>query len=318
MASEFELIKRYFANFIQNDYVSLSIGDDAALTHVPPSYELVTTVDTLAADVHFFSSASPELIAHKALAVNLSDLAAMGAQPSWFTLSLTLPSHDAQWLKGFAKGLSHIASERNVALVGGDTVKGPLSITIQACGLVKKGSALLRSGASVGDSIYLTGELGGAALALEFLRQNKKVPDHLLKRLHQPEPRIEHGLALLDIASSAIDISDGMLADLAHILSASNVGAEVLFEDIPLPVFDNAEAKRSSLIEYAFNGGDDYELCFTVPQESEEKLSQSLKEKALSAYKIGHIVSEPGIRGIDSQGQKHSLEIKGYDHFASS
>ena len=317
--SEFDLIKRYFTNIGGNQFVRLGIGDDAAITTIPESHELVTTVDTLVADVHFYSDTAPELIGHKALAVNLSDLAAMAATPAWFTLSLSLPAKDEDWLRGFSKGIASLARLYDIALVGGDTVKGPLNITIQACGLVEKGMALLRSGARIGDAIYVTGELGDASLALSLIKdENRSLSDlgELLEQLHKPLPRVKQGLLLNGLATSAIDISDGLVADLSHILNASNVGGELILDSIPISDKARSVADEDGLLDKALYGGDDYELCFTVPQANEDALLNLMDEQGYKIYRIGHVVAGSGVLGIDGNGNTKILSAVGYDHFA--
>lgn len=315
--SEFELIRQYFERqAIVRDDVVLGIGDDAALLRVPEGYELVVTVDTLIAGVHFPEHTASAAIGHKALAVNLSDLAAMGAEPAWFTLALTLPEGDAVWLEGFASGLHDLAMQAGVALVGGDTTRGPLSITIQAMGLVPQGQALRRDGAHAGDLIYVSGRLGAAGLALDGLQGRLTVTAgeqaSLQPGLDRPQPRLVDGMKLRGLASSAIDISDGLLADLGHILERSGgLGASLRLADIPLAAV-GAIAYETRL-RAALYAGDDYELCFTVPVSRSENLAAVLPD----ARCIGVVEMEPGLRGITSAGERIALDVRGYDHFGA-
>ncbi|MBL1292358.1 MAG: thiamine-phosphate kinase [Thiotrichales bacterium] len=317
---EFDLIAQYFSKLGHNELVQLGVGDDAAITTVPVDCELVTTVDTLIAGVHFFPDAEPASIAYKALAVNLSDLAAMAAKPTWFTLSLTLPEIDKVWLAEFSRGLSELALEHGIALIGGDTVRGPLSITIQACGLVEQGQALRRDGAKVGDGIFVTGSLGDACLALAFIKGENSIDSVnqsiICEKLHCPIPRVKAGLNLSHFANSAIDISDGLAADLSHILTKSGVGAELLLKSIPL-----SDAMRNSVSEddgykMAFYGGDDYELCFTVPKNKSDAMLAHLEAENCSVYRIGTIIEEKGLWCIGAGGERESVESRGYDHFS--
>lgn len=317
--SEFDLIRRYFTKLGGNEFVRLGVGDDAAITTIPDGFELLTTVDTLVADVHFFAATAPELVGYKCLAVNLSDLAAMAARPSWYTLSITLPKVDETWLAGFSRGMFELARQYNLALVGGDTVRGPLSMTVQACGVVEQGKALRRSGAKPGDKIYVTGCLGDARLALEFLKKETDITEPYRKlvcdKLHRPTARIAHGLLLCGVASAAIDISDGMVADLSHILECSDVGAELALDDIPLSEAMRASGSALKGQHRALYGGDDYELCFTVPLDKEEAMLAQMKAHGLAVFCIGKIVTEKGVRGRSANGQLADLKISGYDHF---
>ena len=317
--SEFDLIKRYFTQLGNNDCVQLGVGDDAAITSVPAGYDLVTTVDTLVADVHFFGGTAPELIGYKALAVNLSDLAAMSATPVWFTLAIALPELDEPWLLAFSRGLANLASQYNITLIGGDTVKGPLTITIQACGIVERGKALRRDGASVGDLIYVTGPLGDARLALEYLKGerglDKAYQTAVCDKLHKPVARVAQGLVLKDFASAAIDVSDGLVADLSHLLERSDVGAELMLVSIPVSEPMRASVDESEMQTLALYGGDDYELCFTVPPNNEAAMLAQMSANEFNVYRIGAIMLEEGLRCIDADGKATMLKISGYDHF---
>ena len=317
-ATEFSLINHYFARHAQvHDDVVLGIGDDAAVLRVPAGQELVVTTDTMVAGVHFPASATAVDIGHKLLAVNLSDIAAMGAIPRWASLALTLPEVDDDWLEGFCQGLFTLAAEHNVALIGGDTTRGPLTLSITLQGLVPAGQALRRDGAKVGDAIYVSGYLGDAGLALQHeLGQCSvaKVTDLLLK-LHRPTPRVELGQALRGLASAAIDISDGLLADLGHILEASHVGARL--ELAALPVSAAVQAiTRSGDWRLPLAAGDDYELCFTVPPSQETALQAKLAGLALPVSRIGQIEAEAGLRCFDAGGACYTPQATGYEHFA--
>ena len=321
--SEFDLIRRYFTDKQSNRAdVNLTIGDDAALLQPPSGQSLVVSVDTLVSGVHFPENTSPEAIAHKALAVNLSDMAAMGAEPSWFTLAITLPGVDEIWLTQFSKGLFALAREFNVQLVGGDTTRssphGPLSITIQMMGFVPEGEALTRSGAVAGDSIYVTGSLGSAAAGLQvkqgILNPPASIANQLLEKLERPQPRVAVGLALRGLANAAIDISDGLAADLGHILTASNVGADISIEKLPL-----SDAFQSLMLtggwQLAASAGDDYELCFTVNKFNEKEILKKFTSLECSCTKIGTISAQTGLRWFDKSDSEQVLSLTGYDHF---
>lgn len=318
--SEFDLIERFFTRQRPSRAdVSLGIGDDCALLQVPAGYELALTVDTLIEGRHFPVGTAPEAVGHKAMAVSLSDLAAMGATPAWATLSLSLPEADENWLSAFARGLFELADQFSVELVGGDTVRGPLCITLQLHGFVPVGAALRRRGAQVGDLIYVTGSLGDAGQGLHIIQQG--LPDttddaaYLIQRLNTPAPRVLEGMALRRRAHAAIDISDGLMADLGHILKKSAVGAELDLEQLPI----SAPLKRQTpdvLQQWrlALGAGDDYELCFTVPPEQAETVEQSLAPLS-SCTCVGVISAQSGLR-LYHEGQAFELGQLGFDHFA--
>jgi thiamine-monophosphate kinase len=317
--SEFDLIGQYFANLTTSrEDVLLGIGDDAALLEVPPGQVLVVSVDTLVAGVHFFADVSPESLGHKSLAVNLSDLAAMGAEPAWATLALTLPAVTPSWLEAFAGGFARLAASHGLALVGGDTTRGPLSITVQVHGLVPVGQALQRRGARVGDLIYVTGSLGEAALALKkrLAGLGDALSPALLQRLEKPQPRIEAGLALRGLASSAIDLSDGLLADLGHILTASGVGARIALQQLPLAPAVADWIAESGEWTVALAGGDDYELCFTAAADHREEIQHLSQQMNLAMSCIGQVEAMPGLRAIKADGQPWDATITGFDHFS--
>ncbi|MEJ2142808.1 MAG: thiamine-phosphate kinase [Gammaproteobacteria bacterium] len=318
MPSEFDIIKQYFSrNFPGNKSVQLGVGDDAAITSIPAGLEQVIAIDTLVENVHFKAGTSAEEVAYKALAVNLSDLAAMGATPAWFTLALTLPEVSESWLFGFSKGLFNLADQYDIPLIGGDTTRGPLTISIQVAGFVPQGKALLRSGAQAGDHIFVTGNIGDGAVGLVVQQTGIKDSDdeYLLQRLHKPTPRIAVGKLLIGVANSCIDISDGLLADVSHILEASMKGATLYLDKIPQ---SNACRNKQqqlglSLLQLA-QGGDDYELCFSVPGNKLSMLECIASESGIAITEIGVIESEAGLRCYD----KHKLlDVKqtGYQHF---
>ena len=310
--TEFAVIQDYFANWQQADAdLILGIGDDAAIVQVPNSQQLVISCDSLIAGVHFPENTTPEDIAYKALAVNLSDLAAMGAVPHWFTLALSLPALDESWLKRFSCGLAQAAAQYEVCLIGGDTTKGgPLAITITVHGLLPQGTGLRRAGAKIGDEIYVTGELGGAGLALQQLQTEGviKTPE-LACALYSPSPQLALGAWLRDKASSAIDISDGLLADLGHILAASHCGASLDLSLIPVPRALLALDDDTLRWRLALTAGDDYQLCFTIPQAQ----AGALRDRGCT--RIGVIEATKGVRFYG--GIAPSFAVQGYQHFTN-
>jgi len=321
--SEFSLIDRYFAaHHFQRPDVVLGIGDDCALLLPPASQQLATTMDTLVAGVHFFADADPESVGHKALAVNLSDLAAMGATPAWATLALTLPQADEQWLAAFCRGLFALADRHGVQLIGGDTTHGPITvITLQAHGFVSPDQALRRDGAKPGDDLYVTGTPGDAGLALAAALGKTTVAasheNYIRARLERPEPRIAEGLALRGVASAAIDISDGLEQDLGHILERSRVGARLEVERLPLSPALAASLDREAAVMTALTGGDDYELCFAVPPERTLQLESNLTQWSCPCTRIGVITAEPSLQLARADGSAFRLERRGYDHFGA-
>lgn len=306
--------------------VALGIGDDAALLKPPAGQQLAACTDTLVAGVHFPQGTSAQDLGWKSLAVNLSDLAAMGATPAWAMLALTLPQADSRFVAAFADGFAQLARTHAVSLVGGDTTQGPLSITVSAFGFVPESRALLRCGARVGDAVFVTGALGDAAAALRLIQDaglgtrdatNEQARSELLLRLNRPEPRVTAGLALRDVASACIDVSDGLLADLAHICEASGVGAIVEADALPmssamLALFD-AEQRRV----FALAGGDDYELCFTASVDRADRIAADFARLGFGAARIGRIVAEPGVRVRDANGSTVEPPRRGWQHFAS-
>lgn len=306
--AEFDLIRRYFAvHKPQHRFTQLGIGDDCALLNLPADYQLAVTADTMVENVHFFADVEPELLGHKLLAVNLSDLAAMGAEPFAVTLALTLPKIDHAWLQAFSQGFIQLAQQYQVDLIGGDTTSGPLTLTVQAMGAVPKGKALLRSNAKVGDFIYVTGQLGDAGLGLKikqgYICDN---PAPALARFNQPQPRVAQGLALRDVAHACIDISDGLAADLGHILEKSEVGASLDWDKLPLSAEVQRYIQQSGDWQLPLVAGDDYELCFTAPAQSQ------LPD---GCYCVGVIEAKAGLR-ILRDGQPQTLEVTGFEHFS--
>jgi thiamine-monophosphate kinase len=318
-ADEFDIIRRYFTKSQPaRDDVIAGIGDDAALLRVPPETELAVSMDTLVAGVHFSENTMAEAIGHKALAVNLSDLAAMGAMPAWVTLSLTLPEVDEQWLDGFAHGFFQLANRYDMQLIGGDTTRGPLSVTIQVHGLVPAGQAVRRRGARPGDRIYVTGTLGDAGLALYLM---EGAADELRQRLEYPEPRIEAGLVLHGLATAAIDISDGLLTDLGHLLEADSLGATIEVDSLPRSTVFQASIERAGqdaaalAFDLPLAAGDDYELCFTVPASATDAAEAAFDDLSCGCTRIGIVESQPGIRCLQAHATNYIPVHTGYNHF---
>ena len=316
MVSEFDLIESYFGSMstIRNDVV-LGIGDDAAVLRVPPDRELVVAMDTLVAGRHFVVGTEAFDIGYKSLAVNLSDLAAMGAVPAWATLSLTLPEADEAWLQEFSRGFEQLASAYQLALVGGDTTRGPLSVTVQLHGFVEPGKALRRDTAKAGQDIFVTGVPGEAACALKQLLSGKEVDPVLLERLNRPQPRVSFGVSLVETGAAAIDISDGLLADLGHVLDASGCGATIRLGDLPTsPALQRLTADE--VLASQLRGGDDYELCITVDPDRADRLQEIASNYGLKITRIGQIEHETGLRCIHADGRCVLADTGGYDHFS--
>jgi thiamine-monophosphate kinase len=317
--SEFDLIKRYFTR--PTPGAILGVGDDAALLKVREGMELAVSTDMLVSGIHFFADADPLLLGHKALAVNLSDLAAMGATPCWATLALSLPSVDEAWLEKFSHGFFALAEQHGVELIGGDTTRGPLNLSITIMGEVPKGRALRRDGARVGDDIWVSGLLGEAALALAHLQGSIELPPNVFAvcatHLQQPSPRVALGLALRGIANSAIDISDGLLGDLGHILERSHVGAELEFDALPWPLFfPKSEEGKKVVQRCVLAGGDDYELCFTAPNAYCSEIENISIALGLPLTRIGKITVGNECKLCAADGNLVQIKEQGYDHFA--
>jgi thiamine-monophosphate kinase len=315
---EFDLIRRFFTRPATGEGVVLGVGDDAAILAVPAGEQLLVSTDTLIAGRHFPESTDPEAVGWKALAANLSDLAAMGATPRWCVLALTLPAADPDFLAGFAQGFYALAQQAGVDLVGGDTTRGPLSITVTVMGSVPAGHALRRDGAQAGDAIYVSGNTGDAGLGLALVEGTGPVlPNDLAQqawqRLDRPEPRLALGLALRGLASSAIDISDGLLQDLGHILDRSEKGATLEVAALPLSPALRA-CNPGQAMAWALAAGDDYELCFTVPPEREPEVAVLAGQLGISLTRIGRVDSQPGLRCV-REGEPFAPPTAGFQHF---
>lgn len=315
--TEFALIDRIRARLPHpRADVLLGIGDDAALLRVPAGTALAVATDTLNAGVHFAHDAAPAAIGWKALAVNLSDLAAMGATPAWCTLSLSLPQADAAWLDGFLDGFLALAREHDVALVGGDTTRGPLSICVTVHGLVDPARALRRDGARVGDEVWVTGTLGDAALALAQLQAGGAADPLLLARLERPTPRVASGHGLRGIAHACIDLSDGLLQDLGHVCRASGVAAEIALDALPASRTLLSLSTAETRIGWQATGGDDYELCFTAPVRARDAIAALSTSSGVPATRIGRIVGGTGVRALHADGSEYLPPRGGYSHFS--
>ena len=340
--NEFALIRQYFecqpaplpaghplsllplpasAGSAADSLVRLGIGDDCALLDpVPPGQQLAVSTDMLVAGRHFFEGTDPAAIGHKALAVNLSDLAAMGARPVGFTLALALPTADAAWLQGFADGLFGLAARAACPLIGGDTTRGPLNISLTVLGQVAATRTLRRDGARAGDRIWVSGPLGAAALAVARRSRGQPVPEAAARRLDWPEPRLAAGLGLARVASAAMDISDGLAGDLGHLLTASgrrqglSLGAELWEDRLPLdPVLRESGVAHDEALQLALHGGDDYELLFTAPTVQTDTILQCCPD----ARMIGRIVAGSAMLLVDAKGQSRPLAARGHDHFST-
>ena len=303
------LIQKYFSDigsaYLAERNVELSVGDDAAVLNLNPDTQYINSIDTSIEDIHFLNSISPRDIAYRSCAIALSDLAACGANPSWYSIALTFPKADHLWLEDFSSGLNDFSDEYKIPLVGGDTTKGKLSITVQVMGEVEKGKALLRSGAKENDLIYVSGVIGDAFLQLKELKKLQNQDTGFDAYLH-PKAQIELGLELVDIASSAIDISDGLIQDLNLICKSSDVGADVHLSMIPTPV----ENKTLELI----NSGDDYQICFTASEDKSAKINNISEILGVHITEIGKITNTRELTLFDHQGNKMDLE-SGYSHF---
>jgi thiamine-monophosphate kinase len=314
---EFALIRRFFADKAGTRAdVTLGIGDDAALLKVPPGHELAVSTDSLIAGMHFPVTLPADAVGHRALASNLSDLAAMGATPAWVLMALTLPEVDEAWLEGFSRGFFALAARHEVALVGGNVACGPLNITLTVQGLVTPGTALTRAGACVGDLIYVTGHPGDAAAGLELLQQGGADLRHpCVRRFAYPEPRVAAGQALRGVASAAIDVSDGLLADLGHLLESRGFGARLSLERLPVSPELLALHTPERAWELALTGGDDYELCFTVHAERGAEAESRVQAAGCAATCIGAIEAIPGIHCLDRKGRLRTYAHPGHRHF---
>lgn len=328
--AEFDLIAKFFTRPPSGGHGSVShshhvssnvdvgVGDDAALVRVRPGYQLAVSADMSVAGTHFFSDIDPYAIGWKSLAVNISDMAAMGAEPRWATLSIALPEIDERWLAGFSAGLFACAQAYGVSLIGGDTTRGPLNIAINILGEVPQGQALLRSGAQAGDDIWVSGVLGQAALWLQARLGQLQLPEAVMATcamaMHHPQPRVALGLALRGIATAALDISDGLLADLGHILQASAKGAVLDWSALPHPMPTEVALTASQLQQAVLAGGDDYELCFTAASGHRAHLQALSTQLGLPLHRVGVITAEAGVQVMHGE-QCIQLQRKGYDHF---
>lgn len=308
--NEFDLIQSYFNWEITDPSIELGVGDDAALFTLNPGHQLVTSTDTLVEGVHFFKDDSPIDIAYKSLAVNLSDMAAMGAAAKCYTLSLTIPELDKEWLKDFSSSLKESSKLFNVHLIGGDTTKGPLNISINMMGSIEINSPIKRSGANEGDDIYVSGELGSAALCLKKIKKGEIPLESDLNSLNRPIPRLELGSALKNLASSCIDVSDGLEQDLSHILKSSGVGAIIDTQELPLSDSVMQYVKDKNDWSLPLCGGDDYELCFTAGKSKRDKISAISESLGTRVTRIGEIISQKKLEVIGYTGPRNS-----YQHF---
>ncbi len=322
MLSEFDLIARYFTRAPRaGGPLLLGVGDDCALITPAAGEVLAISTDMLIEGRHFFAGTDPQALGHKALAVNLSDLAAMGARPLGFTLALALPAPDEAWLAPFSQGLLALADAHQIELAGGDTTRGPLNLCITVFGSVPAQQALRRDSAAAGDDVWVSGTLGDARLALEALQHSLDLAPELLDvaqaRLDRPEPRVALGLALRGIASAAIDVSDGLLGDLGHILERSAVGAVINADALPFgSVLSHQPLERRH--EFALNGGDDYELCFTAPVQQRQAVLNAAQQAGVAVTRIGRLTHEQGLQVMDGTGLLLPLRSRSFDHFADS
>ncbi|TFZ01728.1 thiamine-phosphate kinase [Ramlibacter humi] len=324
---EFELIDRYFRrDGAPSPQVPLGIGDDCALLAPAPGMQLAVSSDLLVEGRHFLSTADPRRLGHKALAVNLSDLAACGARPMAFTLALALPSADEAWLAGFAQGMFALADEHGCELAGGDTTRGPLAICITVFGEVPAGATIRRNGAREGDDLWASGTLGDARLSLEAFRGTLSLPAPLFEqtrlRMEMPQPRVALGQALRGIATAAIDVSDGLLGDVGHVLRASGVGATIEAREAIALLAARVNARPGDLpddaaqLDCVLAGGDDYELAFTAPPSAREAVLEAALNSGTAVTRIGRIEAAPGIRVLDADGRAITRRFASFDHFA--
>ncbi|MCM2326267.1 MAG: thiamine-phosphate kinase [Lysobacter sp.] len=320
LSPEFDLIARHFTRPAAN--AVLGVGDDCALVGVSHGMDLAVSTDTMVSGTHFFPDVDPETLGHKALAVNLSDMAAMGAMPYWATLALTLPAVNDEWLAKFAKGFFDLAEEFGVSLIGGDTTKGPLTMTVTIMGEVPAGAALRRSGAKVGNDIWVSGHLGDAALAVAHRRGLLKLSEEdymeAVMRLYEPTPRVKLGQALRGLATSAIDISDGLLGDLGHICELSKVGATVESELLPVSAIGALHIDSLEGLTAVAAGGDDYELCFTAPANARDSIEDLTDVLGIPLTRIGQVRKGQGVSLLGADGKPITIDGRGFDHFTAS
>ena len=319
MPTEKEIISSYFKRSSRHTEVVCGIGDDAAILSVPAGHQLVATMDTLNENVHFLPHTAPYDLGYKAAAVNLSDLAAMSAEPKWITLSLSIPTFDESWVSEFSRGLLSVLDQFNTDIVGGDLNRGALSVTVQAEGFVPVGQALLRSGAQVDHIIYVSGELGTAAVGLRVAKRELTLPEVVAERalhsLHRPTPQVQLGLALRGIASSAIDLSDGLARDLLQICEASNCGAYIDAKKLPVDKNVALMIGDAALLEFALTGGDDYQLCFTVPPNKTQAIEKIAERLGIMLTPIGQVTAQHGLTMLNFAGVVEPIVNRGFEHF---
>ena len=324
--SEFELIQRYFnqpsvmsTDIDSNKVIVKGIGDDCAILNLPHNTYSALSIDTLVSGVHFPKQAKAIDVGRRALSVSLSDLAAMGADPSWFSLAITLPDMNSDWLEGFSRGLFEVATRYQCQLIGGDTTRGPLTITVQVGGVLSPGKELYRHGAMPGNEVYISGYLGDGAAGLiatdDSVEMSSSDRQYLLDRFYSPTPRFEVSRLLRDIATSAIDVSDGLVADAGHIAKASGVRIELDANKLPISSHVNSLLKPSEALNAALSGGDDYELCVTVPEGQASDIKSIQRQTGVMMTKIGRVVVGEGVLCLDQQGRKIELSQAGYQHF---
>ncbi|GEA49323.1 thiamine-monophosphate kinase [Vibrio inusitatus NBRC 102082] len=322
MAGEFELISKYFAKQkLTRGDVELSQGDDCALLISPPGTQIAVSTDSLVAGTHFLENANSKWIGHKALASNISDLAAMGAEPAWVSMAISLPEPDEKWLEGFCEGFFSLADAHNLQLIGGDTTRGPLSITLTIQGFVPIGKALLRSGAQIGDKVFVSGTLGNSHAGLEVILDKEKrlLPNaSVLEKSHYcASSRANFGMLLRDKASSCIDISDGLISDIKHIMARSNVGADLHCDKLPVSqeLVEFCQDKQTAQ-NYALKSGEEYELCFTVPQHLIESVRQVAENESVQITEIGEITDSKMLK-LFRNNKALQENVAGFDHFRS-
>lgn len=318
MISEFDLITKYFTRPAKN--ADLGVGDDCALLRQQADFQTAISTDMLVSGTHFFPDTDPEQLGHKSLAVNLSDLAAMGATPVAFTLAISMQQSDENWIRPFSQGMLALADKHQCELIGGDTTRGPLNICITVFGQIPTGQSLRRDAAQAGDDIWISGTIGDARLALAHMRNELTLPESdfqkVLPRMQKPTPRVELGTALRGIAHSALDLSDGLLGDLSHILDASNVGASLNTDAMPISDILAQQDERWKL-QCTLGGGDDYELCFTAPENNRDLILEAGKKAGVPVTRVGKIEAESGIRLYNAAGPLDRGSIRSFDHFAS-
>lgn len=323
--NEFDIINYYFAQQqLQRDDVVLAIGDDCALVDVPVNYHVAVSTDSLVAGTHFLEDADPAWVAYKALTSNLSDLAAMGATPAWVSLALTLPTIDEAWLASFCHSFFELANRYNIQLIGGDTTKGPLSITLTVQGLVPRGQALTRSGAQVGDDVYVTGNLGDSAAGLALILKHsqhcdKSLAATLIERHFKAQPRVNVGEALRGLASAALDISDGVIADVQHIIDRSKIAIEIDVDQLPLSseLLEFCHQDREHAQQLALTSGEEYELCFTASKANRDALEVALAHTNVKYTCIGEVKAGNSL-SLLQLGKPLTWQLSGWDHFVAT